>query len=249
MKFVGHIMNVVVIFAGGTGQRMNTVSKPKQFLELHGKPIIGYTVEHFEKHPDIDGIIIVCLESWILQCRELMEKLHIKKIMAIIPGGKTGQESIYFGVRKAYELCPHDSVVLVHDGVRPIITEKLISDCIACTKENGNAITVSPVVETVVIKENTRLDSPIREISDRSLCETAKAPQCFILEDLYKVHACSRKKGEMNYIDSASLMKDYGYTLHRVLGPSENIKITTPIDFYIFRAIMDAKENLQIIGI
>lgn len=242
-------MNVVVIFAGGTGQRMSTVSKPKQFLELHGKPIIGYTVEHFEKHSDIDGIIIVCLESWIPQCWELMEKLHIKKVMDIIPGGETGQESICFGVQKAYELCSHDSVVLIHDGVRPIITEKLISDCIACTKENGNAITVSPVVETVVIKENTGKDSPIKEISDRSLCETAKAPQCFILEDLHKAHMDARAKGEMNYIDSASLMKAYGHTLHRVLGPSENIKITTPIDFYIFRAIMDAKENLQIMGI
>ncbi|MBE6105102.1 2-C-methyl-D-erythritol 4-phosphate cytidylyltransferase [Anaerovibrio lipolyticus] len=242
-------MNIVVIFAGGTGQRMSTVSKPKQFLELHGKPIIGYTVEHFEKHPDVDGIIIVCLESWIPACRELMEKLHIRKVMDIIPGGTTGQESIYFGVKRAHELCPPDSVVLIHDGVRPLITAELISSCISCTRQNGNAITVSPVVETVVIKESSDGDSPIREIADRSLCETAKAPQCFILQDLLSAHEQARARGELNYIDSANLMKAYGHKLHRVQGSSENIKITTPIDFYIFRAIMDAKENLQIMGI
>lgn len=239
-------MNIAVIFAGGTGQRMNTVSKPKQFLELHGKPILIYTLENFQNHPQIDDIVLVCLESWIDYSNELLQKYHITKILKVVPGGNSGQESIFNGLKAANDIADvKNDIVLIHDGVRPLINEKLITDCIAMVKNKGNAITVSPAIETILIKNS---DGSIGNILKRSECEMAKAPQCFYLNDIYNCHLKAQSEGKIDFIDSASLMQYYGYKLNAVEGPTENIKITTPADFYIFKAIMDARENLQILG-
>ena len=120
-------MNIAIIFAGGTGQRMNTKTKPKQFLELHGKPIIIYTLEHFNDHELIDEIIVVCVESWIDYCQNLIDKFNIKKVKMIIPGGSTGMLSRFEGIQKAKELYPDDTICLMHDGVRPMIDHDIIS--------------------------------------------------------------------------------------------------------------------------
>ena len=240
-------MNIAVIFAGGTGQRMNTASKPKQFLELHGKPIIIYTLEYFQKHSQIDGIVVVCLESWIDYCENLLKKYQIDKVLKIVPGGNSGQESIFNGLEAAYQIYDNEQdIVLIHDGVRPLINEALITNCIASVKKHGNAITVSPAIETILLKTE---DGDIGNILKRSECEMAKAPQCFYLNDIYNCHLKAKAEGKDDFIDSASLMQYYGYKLNAVEGPMENIKITTPADFYIFRAIMDARENLQILGL
>lgn len=237
--------NIVVIFAGGAGRRMNTTSKPKQFLELHGKPILVYTLEAFQQTPSIDGIIVVMLENWIPYSEKLIDKYGISKVKAVIPGGKTGQESIYKGIRKASELYSEESVVLIHDGVRPLVDIETIEKCIECTRNNGSAITVSPAIETVAIKG----ENGVEKILPRKECLMAKAPQCFKLGELYNAHINAIEEDNNDFIDSASLMQYYGHKLHIVEGPIENIKITTPGDFYIFRAIVDARENSQIFGI
>lgn len=237
-------MNTALIFAGGTGQRMNTKTKPKQFLELHGKPIIIYTLEWFNEHSDIDGIVIVCLENWIDYLNKLLKKFNITKVKAIVHGGSTCQESIYNGLCKLEKIYNNDNpIVLIHDGVRPLINEQTITDVIACTKENGNAITVSPAIETVTIKTT---NNKIRKIIDRSKVSMAKAPQSFYLKDILGVHKKALSQNIWNVIDSASLMEMYGNELHIVEGPYDNIKITTPIDFYVFQAILNAKEASQL---
>ena len=238
-------MNIAMVFAGGVGQRMNTKTMPKQFLELHQKPIIIYTLEQFDNHPEIDGIVISCLESWIPYLEKLVKKFSITKVKAIVPGGDTGQDSIYNGINKAYELFPKDSIVLIHDAVRPIINEELITNNIATVKKYGNAITVSQAIETIVLKDNEL--SHVGKILSRDECLLAKAPQCFYLKDIYKAHEKARSEN-LEFIDSASMMQFYGTELFTVIGPAENIKITTPVDFYTFRAIIDAKENSQIFG-
>ena len=239
-------MNVAVIFAGGAGKRMNTRAKPKQFLELHGKPILVYTVEQFQQHGMVDGIIIVMLGEWIEYCEKLVKAYHLTKVRAVIAGGETGQESIFKGLSKAREWYPEDSIVLIHDGARPLIDQETISRAIGCAQERGSAITVSPAVETIALKSG---EEAVGEILDRSMCQMAKAPQCFRLGDIYGAHLRSQREGRNGFIDSASLMKHYGFELYTVEGPSENITITTPGDFYIFRAIVDARENSQIFGI
>lgn len=239
-------MNTAIIFAGGTGQRMNSRAKPKQFLELHGKPILVYTIEKFQRHQQIDHIIVVCIESWLDYCVWLVEQYRQTKVAAVVPGGPTGQESIFHGLEKAYELYGDENpIVLIHDGVRPLIDADTISRAISCTEAHGSAITVSPAVETVAMRTD---DGEIRQIIDRSRCQMAKAPQCFFLKDIYNAHLRAQAEQHMNFIDSASLMRFYGHALYTVECPAENIKITTPSDYYMFRAISDAQENSQILG-
>lgn len=239
-------MNIAVIFAGGTGQRMNTKTKPKQFLELHGKPILIYTLELFQKASSIDSIVLVMLENWMSYSNELIEHYRLSKVKAVVPGGETGQESIFNGIAKAHELCSDESIVLIHDGVRPLVDVETIEKCIKCVKEHGNAITVSSAIETVALMTK---DGGVGKILPRSDCKMAKAPQCFVLGNIYRSHLKAQEEGKLDFIDSASLMQYYGEKLYTVEGPAENVKITTPGDFYIFRAIVDARENSQIFGL
>lgn len=239
-------MNIAIIFAGGTGKRMNTKSLPKQFLEVHGKPVIIYTLEQFENHPDIDRIVLVCLKSWIDYAKKLLMKFRITKVFEIVPGGATGQESIFHGLEAThYYSKDKKDIVLIHDGVRPIIDQETISKCLSCVQKNGNAITTTPAIETIFVNSK---DGQVGEIFNRSKCAMARAPQCFYLQDIYDAHIKAQKENRDDFIDSAMLMQHYGAKLYMVDGPVENIKITTPTDFYLFRALLDAKENLQIVG-
>ena len=237
--------NIAVIFAGGTGQRMNTRTKPKQFLELHGKPILVYTMEVFQKCQGISDIVLVMLEDWIPYTKELIEKYRINKVKAIVSGGITGQESIFHGIKKAKEISNENCGILIHDGVRPIIDIETIDKCIQSLEQFGNAITVSPAIETVALVDD---ENSVGRILPRKRCLMAKAPQCFMLDDIYNAHLKAKDENKYDFIDSASMMQYYGYTLHTVFGRPENLKITTPADFYIFRAIIDAQENSQIFG-
>ena len=139
-------MNIAVIFAGGTGSRMRSVEKPKQFLEIYNKPIIIYTLEHFQNCFEIDAIVVVCIKEWIDHLTRLVKKYQLDKVLRIVPGGKTGQLSIYNGLLAAKELSGEENdIVLIHDGVRPLINSALISDNIKCVRENGSAITAGIV--------------------------------------------------------------------------------------------------------
>ena len=239
-------MNIAIIFAGGTGQRMNTKPKPKQFLELHGKPIIIYTIEYFEQHELIDGIVIVCVEKWIDYCQKLVDKFHIEKVKAIIPGGSTGMLSRFEGVKKAKELYPDDTICLMHDGVRPMIGHDIITANIKSVEKFGSAVTVAPAIESIAVRGS---DNKVGQIIDRSKCQMAKAPQSFRLGELFKVHREAIDAGMNDCIDTAYLMQLNGYDVYTVEGSAENIKITTPTDFYTFRALMDIRENSQIFGV
>jgi len=239
-------MNIAIIFAGGTGQRMNTKTKPKQFLELYGKPIIIYTLEKFQEHEQIDGIIVVCVKEWISYCESLISKFGITKVKLVTPGGETGMMSRYNGIMKAAELFPEDTICLMHDGVRPLIDHDTISKNIESVKKTGTAVTVSPAIETIAVIET---DNKVGQIIDRKKCQMAKAPQSFRLTDLVKAHQKAVDEGMLDCIDTAYLMQMNGYDIYTVEGSPENIKITTPTDFYLFRALVDARENSQIFGV
>ena len=238
-------MTNALIFAGGSGTRMNSRARPKQFLQFYGKELIIHTLENFQNHPKIDGIVVVCIADWIPYLQKLLEKYQIDKVRAVVAGGETGQESIYKGLCAIRDFATEDSVVLVHDGVRPFVNETLISDCIRSVCEHGSAITVTPAIETIVTEE----DGKITSITDRSKCYHAKAPQCFVLGELLTAHEKARADGNTNMIDSASLMKFYGHELYTVPGNFDNIKITTPADFYTFKALYEVREQQQIFGL
>lgn len=223
---------------------MKTADKPKQFLLVHGKPIIVHTVEVFESHPDIDGIIISCLEGYIPYMNDLVYRYRLDKVKAVVPGGTTGQLSIYNGIKKASEFYPDpDTIVLIHDGVRPFIDADLITRNILCVKTNGSCITCAPANETFVILNE---DEEVYQIMNRRLSQSAKAPQSFYLNEILASHEQALKDGFDNMIDSVTLMCHYGFKPAITECGSENIKITTPNDFYIFRALYDARENMQL---
>jgi 2-C-methyl-D-erythritol 4-phosphate cytidylyltransferase len=238
-------MNIAVIFAGGSGKRMNTVGRPKQFLELHGKPIIIYTLELFDNHPMIDGIVVVCIKEWIDYLKKMLKKFEITKVVEIVPGGTTGQDSIYNGLKVASMHYDSNSVVLIHDGVRPLIVEQTITDNINKVCETGNCITCVPATETFVVKQ---VGTDSLNIPDRSMSLVARAPQSFILGDILSAHEQARAAGKHDYIDSCTMMSHYGHTMNTIIGPMENIKITTPTDFFVFRAMVEVHENQQIFG-
>lgn len=237
-------MNRALIFAGGTGQRMGEASVPKQFLVAYSKPIIVHTIEHFQNSDDIDSIVVVCLKDYIPYMNTLIDSYKLTKVVSVVPGGANGQESIYNGLRELVRLygADNEDIVLIHDGVRPLIGGQLISDNIECVKKNGNSITVSKAIETIVLLN----DGIVDRVMDRQCCNVAKAPQSFYLKDIYRNHLKAVAENRNDFIDSAMLMQYYGAHLHTVEGPTENIKITTPTDYYLFKAILDARENEQI---
>ena len=191
-------MNIALIFAGGIGKRMNTTGIPKQFLKLYGKEIIVYTLEIFENNKNIDGIVISCLKEKIDDLKRTIEKNNLKKVVSIIPGGNTGQESIYNGLKEIEKRYSKDDIVLIHDGVRPLINNDTINDNINLVKEKGNAITTAPAIETIVRLENE--NNIIKDIFNRSECFMARAPQSFILNDILDAHekAIIDKKDDFN---------------------------------------------------
>ncbi len=242
----GCSMNIAVIFAGGMGTRMNSNAVPKQFLKLQAKEIIIYTVEKFERSPLIDGIVIVSLESWIQHLWRILGKYEISKVMAVVAGGKTGQESIYNGIKEAEKIAGADGIVLIHDGVRPLIDQETIERNIHCVQTYGNAITTAPVTETVLLTDE---NGGISDIPDRIKCRFARAPQSFYVKDILAAHEQAQSEGRWDFVDSATMMAQFGYSLHMVDGPFENIKITTPYDFYLFKAYQEAMEARDIFGI
>ena len=240
-------MNIAVIFAGGTGVRMNSQTKPKQFLELHGKSILLHTIEHFEFHEDIDFIVVACLESWIDTLKNELYRFGIKKVRWIVKGGETVQSSIYNALKKIEENVDlsDDDIVLLHDGVRPLINQQLISQNIESVKKYGSGVTVAYQYETVVTVNG---EGFIDQVIDRNTARVAKAPQSFYIKDVLAAHKKANSENKMNFIDTASLMSNYGYKLRQVLGSADNLKVTTAIDFYMFKAMLDARETSQIFG-
>ena len=239
--------NVAVIFAGGSGKRMKTSGMPKQFLELYGKPIIVYTLEQFQRHPLIDIIVVACIETHISYLKTLITKFNLSKVKMIVNGGVSGQESIYNALRATEDLVHEQkTIVLIHDGVRPLIDELTITNNIRTVEKFGSCITCVPAIETIVI-DDEKTDNFY--IPNRDHSYLARAPQSFYLTEIMNAHRRAIKEKLFKFTDSCSMMSYYGFKLKMTVGRPENIKITTPTDFFIFRAIIDAKENSKIFGL
>ena len=178
----------------------------------------------------------VCIREWITYLEELVYKYRFEKIRKIVPGGKkTGQDSIYNGLCAAKEISgDKNTIVLIHDGVRPLINDTLITKCINMVKDKGSAITTGIVKETLAVINE---DGSIKEVPSRTNSRTAKAPQCYWLKDILAAHIKAREEGIHDFLDCCTMMNYYGYELHTVDGPYDNIKITTPDDYYTMRAI------------
>ena len=242
-------MNIAIIFAGGVGKRMKTNGIPKQFLEIGGVPIIIHTLNVFENSEKIDAIVIACVKTHIEYLKELIKEYNITKVKFVVEGGETGQASIInaLKVTKTFSLSNKD-IVLIHDGVRPIIDEQLININIESVSKNGTAITCLKQRETTVI---SRSHDIIEEITIRDDTYVARAPQSFYLEDIIEAEYNALENNDLDCIDSCSVMKKYGKykNPHIVLCSNDNIKVTTPEDYYIVEALLKQSKNKEVWGI
>jgi 2-C-methyl-D-erythritol 4-phosphate cytidylyltransferase len=230
-------MNVALIIAGGVGNRMHQ-DIPKQFLTVNEKPVIVYTLDVFQKHPAIDEIMVVCISGWEQILWAYIRQFNLSKVIAIVPGGSCGQESIYNGLKELSKDHSPDDIVLVHDAIRPLVTEEIISDCIQKTKENGSAIAVIPCAEAMLVTE-TQVDSG--RIFPRENLKRTQTPQGFTLGKLYDIHRKALEKGIINSVASCTLMVEMGERVYFSKGSEKNIKLTTVEDIDIFKALLLAK--------
>lgn len=242
-------MNIAVIFAGGVGKRMKTNGIPKQFLKIDDVPIIIHTLKVFENTKYIDAIIVACVSTHIEYLKGLINEYGILKVKEIVPGGETGQVSIINALQSADSISKsNDDIVLIHDGVRPIIDEELIINNIKSVKENGTAITCLKQRETTIISTSHQ---NIEVITDRNNTYVARAPQSFYLKDILSAEKKSLNNNDIDCIDSCSVMKKYGKYKepYIVLCNNDNIKVTTPEDYYIAEALIKQRKNKDVWGI
>lgn len=231
--------NIALLIAGGSGSRMHQ-DIPKQFLTVNERPVIIYTLEAFEKHPEIDAIAVVCIEGWEQLLRAYARQFNISKLQFIFPGGKNGQDSIRNGVFELEKHFAADDLVLIHDAIRPMVSAEIISDNIRVAREHGNAITVIPCAEAMMQTEDgvVSVGSYPREKLKRT-----QTPQAFHIGDICDLHRHALEVGITNSVASCTLMIEMGKQVYFSIGSEKNIKLTTVDDIDIFKALLAAKRS------
>lgn len=229
--------NIALIIAGGVGMRMNQ-DIPKQFINVHDKPVIVYTLEAFQKHPNIDAIEVVCLEGWHDILRAYAKQFGITKLENIVAGGKTGQDSIRNGL---YDIAKRygddDDIVLIHDAIRPMVSADIISDNIRVCREFGNATTAIPCTSVMLRTENGVM---AEDQIPRDNLKITQTPQSFFLNELLEVHAEAIKRELLPSVASCALYIEMGKKVYLSMGSEKNIKITTSEDIEIFSSLLQA---------
>lgn len=230
-------MNIALLTAAGSGTRMQ-LSIPKQFIHVDDKPVIIYTMEAFQNHPSIDAIIVVTIDAWSDVLWAYARQFGITKLKWVVPGGATGQESIRKGLDVLKQELSDDDVVLVHDGNRPLVSSQIISDSLATFSKYGSAVAAIPCTE-VVFESDDGLTSVVSTERERLL--RTQTPHTYRLGELYDAHLEAQSRGLTNTAASCMLMKELGRVTYFSKGSEENLKITTPEDLKIFKALLSIR--------
>lgn len=230
-------MNIALVIAGGSGQRMGQ-DIPKQFLNVHDKPIIIYTLEAFQQHPEIEAIAVVCIAGWETILTSYAKQFGITKLKHIIPAGEVGQVSIRNGVFELEKNYSAEDIVLVHDAIRPMVSQEIISDCIVKAKEFGSAISVIPCAEAMMQTEDGQQSVGSYP---RNRLKRTQTPQGFPIGKICDLHRRALEAGITNSVASCTLMIEMGEQVHFSLGSEKNIKLTTVEDIDIFKALLQAR--------
>ena len=231
--------NYAVILAGGTGSRMGNVDKPKQFIDVYGKPIIAYTLEKFSMHMEIDRIIVVTLKEWQDDVRAVVRKFELNKVGAVLTGGETRQQSVYEAIKYLKEIASPEDIIVVHDAVRPLVSQKIISENIKMAKQYGAVDTVIPSADTIVHSLDKEL---ITSVPTRDQYFLGQTPQTFHYSILQESHEYVMQFNSIETTDDCKLVLHAGHPIKLSLGDKLNFKITTFEDLSLFKALLKLGE-------
>lgn len=232
--------NIALIIAGGVGARMGQ-DIPKQFINVYDKPVIVYTMEAFQQHPQIDVIEIVCLDEWQGALKAYAKQFGIAKLENVVSGGKNGQDSIRNGLYDIYSRHnDKEDIVLIHDAIRPMVSQDIITDNIRVCREYGNAITVVPCT-AAMLKTYDALSTT--EQVPRDNLKITQTPQAFFVRDIVEAHKEALSKGITNSVASCTMYIELGRKLYMSAGSEKNLKLTTAEDIEIFKALLNAKKD------
>ncbi len=233
-------MNVALIIAGGVGSRMHQ-EIPKQFINVYDKPVLVYTMEAFQRHPMIDAIEVVCLDGWHDILRAYARQYGITKLKWVVSGGKSGQESIRNGVYDLEDKCSPEDIVIVHDGIRPLVDDTVLSDVIIKCQKYGNAVTAMPYNEQIFIADDEV--STVKYIPRETLrrVSTPQAYQFGLLDEKYH-EAFEKEVGIYGSSYTNTMMVELGVRLYFAAGSDKNIKLTTTDDLELFKAYLKMDE-------
>ena len=234
-------MNTAIIIAGGAGHRMGQ-DIPKQFINVYDKPVLIYTLEGFQKHPQIDAIEAVCLDGWHDVLRAYAQQFGITKLRWIVSGGETGQESIRNGVFHLEGKCAEDDIIIIHDGIRPLVDETVLTDVILKAQQYGNAVTALPYNEQIFVADDEI--STVRYIPRETLRRVA-TPQAYRFGKLdWAYHEAYEKKiGIYGSAYTNTMMVELGERLYFAAGSDKNIKLTTKDDLEMFKAYLKSDKD------
>lgn len=236
-------LNIGLIIAGGHGQRMGQ-DIPKQFVNVYDKPVLIYTLQSFQDHPQIDAIELVCIDGWQNVVKAYAKQFNISKLKWVVTGGKSGQESIRNGVYNLEGKCQADDIVIIHDGVRPLVNDEVLTDVIVKCGQYSNAVTSLPYNEQIFVVDSVDETTTIKYIPRETL-RRVSTPQAYkfkLLDDKYH-EAFEKKIGIYGSAYTNTMMTDLGVTLHFAAGSDKNIKLTTKDDLEMFKSYLKADKD------
>lgn len=235
--------NIAIIIAGGSGHRMGQ-DIPKQFINVYDKPVLIYTLEGFQKHPQIDAIEVVCIDGWHDVLRAYAKQFNITKLRWIVSGGETGQESIRNGVYNLEGKVSADDIIVIHDGIRPLVDAFVLTDVLLKAKKYGNAVTSLPYNEQIFII-NKEDETTTTQYIPRETLRRVSTPQAYRFDILDKRYheAFEKKIGIYGSSYTNTMMVELGETLHFASGSDKNIKLTTKDDLELFKAYLKADKD------
>ena len=234
-------MTIAIIIAGGSGHRMGQ-DIPKQFINVYNKPVLIYTLEGFQSHPMIDAIEVVCIDGWHDVLWAYAKQFEITKLKWVISGGKTGQESIRNGVFNLEGTASDDDIIIIHDGIRPLVDESVLTDIINKARRYGNAVTSLPYNEQIFIVDD---EISTTQYIPRETLKRVSTPQAYRFDKLDWAYHEAYERGIGIYGSSYTntMMVDLGERLYFGAGSDKNIKLTTKDDLEIFKAYLKAEKD------
>lgn len=232
--------NYGILLAGGVGKRMQ-MEIPKQFIEVEGKPIIAYSLENFQRNPQIEKIVVICVKDWIKQLKEIVEKYSLSKVKWIIEGGSTGHDSIRNGVFFLRDKTAPDDYIIVHDAVRPVLPQKAIDEVIRVAHDKGNASSSIACHPPIVYTDD--FESGIKDVDREHVMLTA-SPQAFKYSLALKCYERAEQENRHDFTFTSSLLIHCGERVYFAKGTTSNIKITTKEDLALFGALLKVPEEM-----